>query len=101
MDLQSLGQNQVFRGADVAVTREHSRQRRLARLTLLLAAFCLWCWFRIIQGRPLISLPHLSPLIVQLPPTTPLPTIPDSALFIPLLGAGKSPHVLFRPSEIE
>jgi cell division protease FtsH len=101
MDLQSLGQNQVFRGADVAITREHSRQRRLARLTLLLAAVCLWCWIRIVQDRPLISLPHLSPMMVQLLPMFLLVTILGGALFIPLLGAGKSPHVLFRPTEIE
>src|SRR3954453_22881589 len=101
MDLQSLGQNQVFRGADVAITREHSRQRRLARLTLLLAAVCLWCWIRIVQDRPLISLPHLSPTMVQLLPMFLLVDILGGAPFIPLLGAGKSPHVLFRPTEIE
>ena len=44
MELQWLGDNQVFRGprADVAVARERSRQRRLGRIALPGALLCLW-----------------------------------------------------------
>src|SRR4051794_41622907 len=101
MDLQALGQNRVFTGADVAVAREQARQRRLARMTIVLGLLCLWLWLRLVQGRALIPVPHLSPQMQQVAPLLLLVVILGFAMFIPLLGAGRSPHVLFRANEID
>src|SRR5436190_18403619 len=104
MDLTSLSGNRVLRGAgaDVAVTRERSRQRRLARLTLLAALVCLWMWIRLLSGRSMFpGLPRLDGPLGQSAPLLLLVVILGAALFIPLLGAGRSPHVLYRSSEID
>src|SRR5437868_4904300 len=104
MDLHAMGQSGVLRGAnaDVAISRERARQRRLARLTLLAALVCLWMWIRILKGRSMLpGLPRLSGTLAQSAPLLLLVVILGVALFIPLLTAGRSPHVLFRSSEIE
>ena len=103
MDLQWLGQNQVFRGprADVAVARERSRQRRLGRIALPGALLCLWMWLRVLRGDgPFPARPHLSGEMAQMAPLFLLVIILTLVLVVPLLAAGRSPHVLFRSSEI-
>jgi ATP-dependent Zn protease len=104
VDLRALGGNRVFRGGagDVAATRERSRQRRLARLGFAVLPLCLWMWIRIVDGRSLLpGLPHLQGKMAQTAPLFLLVIILGGALFVPLLAAGRSPHVLFRSSEIE
>ncbi len=103
MELQWLGDNQVFRGprADVAVARERSRQRRLGRIALPGALLSLWMWLRIIRGdAPFPARPHLSGDMAQMAPLFLLVFILTAVLVVPLLAAGRSPHVLFRSSEI-
>ncbi len=104
VDLQSLRQNRVFQGplADVAVTRERSRQRRLGRLAFLGALVCVWVWRRILTGAPLLpGWPHLPGDMAPMAPLFLLVIVLAGVLLVPLVGAGRSPHVLFRSSEID
>src|SRR5437763_3240407 len=102
MDLQSLRQSVVLRAAqaDVGTFREHARQRRLLRLALALGALAAWLWFRILTHNP-IGLPQMTPRWVVFFPTLALIALLGGALLIPLLGAGRSPHVMFRPQDID
>src|SRR5688572_12057879 len=104
MDLQSLKQNRVFRGAtaDVARSRERSRQRRLARIALFMGSVAAWMWNRVLDGQSAFpGRPKLSPAIAEAMPLLLLVVILGAAVLLPLLGAGRSPHVLYRSSEIE
>ena len=85
---------------DVAQARERRRQRRLLRL--LLALLPLWAWLtaRAVagDGPPTPSLPTLDPLVV-------VPGVFFVLLIAVLLGttagAGRSPHVVYRPEQID
>jgi cell division protease FtsH len=104
MDLQSLKQDGVFRGAtaDVARSRERSRQRRLFRIGLMLGFFCVWMWNRVLDGHSAFpTRPKLSPAIAEAMPLLLLVLVLGAAVLLPLLGAGRSPHVLYRSSEID
>jgi len=103
MDLESLGQAQVLQGAtaDVAVARERTRRRRFARLAAVLAVVAVWMWARLVIGNPVqLGMPSL-PFPPEFLPGLALVVVLVLALAVPMLGAGRSPHVLFRPSEIE
>src|SRR5438309_2026829 len=104
MDLQSLKQNHVFRGAaaDVARSRERSRQRRLGRIALVMGFVCVWMWNRVLDGHSAFpGRPHLNPAISQALPLLLLVVVLGAAVLLPFLGAGRSPHVLYRSSEID
>src|SRR5882724_4102801 len=104
MDLQSLKQSGLVKGAavDVARSRERSRQRRLGRIGLVMAFVCVWMWNRVLDGQSAFpGRPHLSPAIAQAVPLLLLVVILGAAVLGPLLGAGRSPHVLYRSSEID
>src|SRR5438309_425903 len=104
MDLQSLKQNHVFRGAaaDVARSRERSRQRRLGRIALVMGFVCVWMWNRVLDGHSAFpGLAHLNPAIAQAMPLLLLVVVLGAAVLLPFLGAGRSPHVLYRSSEID
>ena len=104
MDLQSLKQNRVFRGAaaDVARSRERSRQRRLLRLAMVMGFICVWMWNRVLDGHSAFpTRPHLNPAIAEAMPLLLLVVVLGAAVLLPFLGAGRSPHVLYRSSEIE
>ncbi|HZQ79798.1 MAG TPA: AAA family ATPase [Acidimicrobiia bacterium] len=104
MDLQSLKQNRLVTGAtaDVARSRERSRQRRLFRIALGLGFVCVWMWNRVLDGQSAFpTRPHLNPAIAQAMPLLLLVVVLGAAVLLPFLGAGRSPHVLYRSSEIE
>ncbi|MGH9285181.1 MAG: AAA family ATPase [Acidimicrobiales bacterium] len=104
MELQSLGQAGVLRSAlaDVAVARERTRRRRLRRLTFVLFPLCIWVWVRASYGRPVsFGLPEVPPSLVPVLPGLMLMVILTFVILLPFLGAGRSPHVLYRPSEID
>jgi ATP-dependent Zn protease len=84
----------------VAVFRERYRRRRLGRLAAVGAVGGLWMWQRILAGDPLLVLPHFSEDLTRMAPLLLLVLVMTAVLLIPLLGAGRSPHVLFRSSEI-
>jgi len=88
--------------ADVGRLRERNRQRRLARLLLLLEALAAWLWWRALQGAPSpFRRPVLTGTWAMMLPQLLLVLVLAVVLLSPLLVAGRSPHVRFRPSEIE
>jgi hypothetical protein len=104
MDLQTLGQSQavIRSAADVAVARERVRRRRLERLRNLLVPVGLWVAFRLLTGNPVQpGLPHLSESMAPFVPGLAIMLLLTATLLIPMLGAGRSPHVLYRASEID
>ena len=102
MELNALGHPQVLRvaAADVAVARERTRRRRLTRMALTLFPVALLLWTRMLIGNPVSpGMPDL-PIPPELMPGLVLIVILSAVILVPMLGAGRSPHVLYRPSEI-
>ncbi|MHB1930998.1 MAG: AAA family ATPase, partial [Acidimicrobiales bacterium] len=116
MDLASLARRDVARRSDVTEARERSRQRRLRRLAVVLAAVLVPLMVRAVlavvdvaTGRPAAARSVLS---VHLPfhvpagwgvylPSVILVGLLGSVLVVPILVAARSPHVLYRPEEID
>jgi cell division protease FtsH len=103
MDLRLLGDNAVVAAGvgDVGIARERTRGRRLGNLALVLLVPLVWLWSRIIESRSPWPTLHLPPALGPAAPMLLLVVILGVALLAPLLMAGRSPHVLFRSSEIE
>src|SRR4051794_4757954 len=103
MELQSLGQSQVIRSAaDVAVARERVRRRRLARVRNVLLPIAVWVLFRLLTGNPVRpGIPTLPESMAPFLPGLAIMVLLSFVLIVPMLGAGRSPHVLYRPSEID
>ena len=101
-EIGSLGQGEVLAGAlaDVAATREAARRRRLRWLTAAVGATGVWLWAKALTGEP-VGWPSIPDGIGELMPAIVLVTILAVVLVGPMLGAGRSPHVLYRPSEID
>ncbi len=104
MSLVSLGQSSVI-GAeqgDVGVSRERARQGRLLRLAVVLGPVALWLGVRALlwPGR-VVVMPHIPSALVPYLPAVVLMGVLVLVMVLPLLGAGRSPHVLYRPSEID
>ena len=102
MDLQSLRQSGVVRAskADVGATRERVRRARLWRILLILGPLTFWLWYRLAAANP-VGLPRLTPKVLGFLPILILIVMLGVALMLPLVAAGRSPHVLFRPSDID
>jgi cell division protease FtsH len=104
MELESLSQSGVLTQStgDVAVARERARQSRLRKLGLLLGVLLTWTVFRAVTGNPIqFGLPGLSEEWRPMLPALLLMVVLTGSLLVPLLGAGRSPHVLYRASEID
>jgi ATP-dependent Zn protease len=87
------------RSADVGASREQARRRRLRTLAVVLGVPCAWLWFRLLSGNPVEwGLPQLDPFLL-------VPILFFTLLGIVLIGttvgAGRSPHVLYRPEQID
>jgi ATP-dependent Zn protease len=103
-DVGFIGRDEVIGGADVDVARnrESVRQRRMRRLALLLAPLAYWMWARQASGNPVSpGWPELPPGAATYMPGFILVVLLGSALLLPILFAGRSPAVRYRPSEIE
>jgi cell division protease FtsH len=103
LEVNTLGQAQVLRSAlaDVAVARETSRRRRLLRLLLVLLPVTAWLWVRFFTGRPVRASALDWPVPPDLVPGLLLVLVLIAVVAVPALGAGRSPHVLLRPGEID
>jgi ATP-dependent Zn protease len=115
MDALTLSGSQVLRAADVAVAAERARQRRMRRLAIVLALIAVPLLIRLLVGslryasgnlRGAASvfrwpLPHLPAGAGTYMPSAILIAVLVLVLAVPLLGAGRSPHVLYRPEEID
>ncbi|MEY2478524.1 MAG: cell division protease FtsH [Actinomycetota bacterium] len=105
MELGDIGQAAtVLRGKalDVAVSRERRRLARLRRLGLLLAPFWVWLVIRLLNGEPIALGPPEMPadFAVYLPAFL-LIAMLCIVMLVPLVGMGRSPHVMYHPSEID
>jgi cell division protease FtsH len=102
--VSDLGQAAVLGGAlaDVANVRERSRLRRLRRVVYVLGPITVWYWVRFLSGNPVRpGLPGLGPDASMWMPGAILVGMFAVILVIPMLAAGRSPHVMYRSSEIE
>jgi cell division protease FtsH len=103
-DVRTLGQEGVIGRAlaDVARLRERNRQRRMQRSFMVMGPLAVWLWWRQLAGDPVqLGLPHLNPVVATFLPQLIIVAMLGTVLLLPLLSAGKSPHVRFRASEIE
>jgi ATP-dependent Zn protease len=102
---QKLGSRQVLTLArtDVIGVRERNRRRRLTTMSFMLLLPATFLWYRIADGRPFNVL--RAPTI----PGDPLLWVPAFmftliliiAIAGPMMGNGRSPHVLYRPEQID
>ena len=88
-------------GADVARSREKVRRRRFARLAAVLGGLTSVLWVRVLEGAPVsLGVPHLPSGLGPFVPAFALIALFALAIIGPLVGAGRSPHVLYRPGEM-
>ena len=88
--------------SDVGAARERARGFRLARIGILLAIPMLWMWWRILDGNPFdltqLSLPTIDPFLL-------IVGVFFGVMIVTTLGvtlvAGRSPHITYRPEQID
>jgi cell division protease FtsH len=85
--------------SDVAIDRERRRRYRIRCIDAGLAVLAGAMWFRIARHHS--GLPHLPTIPAQFVPAIFIVGLLGVVLLLPMLAATRSPHVLFRPSEIE
>ena len=100
-----LGGGSVLRAADVDVgqARERRRQRRLARLAIVLWVATLAVWWRVLTGgslNPLDGL-RLGPDAMLWLPAVLIVVLIAVVMLLPMLGQGRSPHLTYRPEQID
>ena len=97
--ITQLPQLIAARTADVGINREKQRRRRLRTIAIALGIPAVYLWFRLISGNPfdVFNFPSVDPLMV-------VPLLFFVLLGVVLIGstvgAGRSPHVLYRPEQI-
>jgi len=100
-----LGGASVLRAADLDVgrARERRRQRRLARLAMVLWVATLAVWWRVLSGGSLNPLDGLSlgPEAMLWLPAVLLILVIGVVMLLPMVGQGRSPHLLYRPEQID
>jgi len=104
MELSSLGQSHVLRSAnvDVVVARERARQHRLRRMMIFLGLVTLFVGLRDLAGHPIgFGLPHMPAGMAQYTPALLMVLLLAAVIIIPMAGAGRSPHIMFRADEID
>ncbi|HYN56402.1 MAG TPA: AAA family ATPase [Motilibacterales bacterium] len=88
--------------SDVGAARERARGFRLARIGFVLAIPMLWMWWRILDGNPFdltqLSLPTIDPFLL-------IVGVFFGVMIVMTLGvtlvAGRSPHITYRPEQID
>src|SRR3954465_9252030 len=87
-------------GADVGRNREDLRRRRLLRIAVWVGLPALFLWWRIALGKPvnLLRMPHID-LMLWLPVIFFVVLI--LSVILPFVIVGRSPHVLYRPDQID
>src|SRR5437762_3597662 len=104
METSALGQATVLGHAmaDVAAARERSRQRRLRRVLIVLTLVAISMALRMLNGHAVaVGWPHLPPFIADYLPAIFLVVMLGSVVVLPMIGAGRSPHVVYRAAEID
>src|SRR5207248_10334992 len=76
--------------------------RRFSWLGIVWGLGTAFLWFRVLVGRPVgLAPPNLPSNIAELLPAILLIGLLGTVLVIPMLAAGRSPHVLYRAAEID
>src|SRR6476619_6222841 len=99
-EMNRLHRTEVLRGtnADVTAQRERARQRRLRRVTIGVWFVCLWLAYRVMFSDSL--LPSFS-VSGQYAPSLMIVGLLAVVVVLPMAAAGRSPHVLYRPDELD
>ena len=87
-------------GTDVGASRERLRRRRLRTLTVILGVPAAFLWLRILRNDPfnVFALPHIDSIMaMQLLIVVAI----IGSVLIMFVGGGRSPHVLYRPEQID
>src|SRR3954470_1441035 len=87
-------------GADVGRNREEQRRRRLWRLATFTGLPAALLWWRIVVGHPMnfFHLPHIDPMIAFI---VAMIVVLLLATVAPFLFFGRSPHVMYRPEQLD
>jgi ATPase family associated with various cellular activities (AAA) len=100
-----LGGPSVLRAADVDVgqARERRRQGRLVRLAVVLWVAALAIWWRVLTGGSLNPLDGLllGPDAMLWLPMVLIVVLIAVVMLLPMLGQGRSPHLTWRPEQID
>jgi ATP-dependent Zn protease len=102
MDVGRLGQTAVLQNtvADVGLERERLRLAKVRRVAMVLAPVTALVWFRLLSGQSPLPRPSI-PISPEYMPAAFLGLVLILSVCAPLIAAGRSPHVLYRPSEID
>jgi ATP-dependent Zn protease len=103
VDLGKLAENTVVSGAtvDVVRQREATRRRRLTKVVWFFGSIGAYLWYRILVGAPVhFGFPHLTQNEINNLPIFLLVGMLVPLIVLPMVLAGRSPHVRFQPSEI-
>lgn len=86
-------------GTDIGRARERARQRRLTRALVVVLVVGTWMGLRLAIGDPVRpGLPSIDP---RYGPSLVIVGLLSLVLLAPLVAAGRSPHVRYRPEEID
>jgi ATP-dependent Zn protease len=85
--------------ADVGVARESTRRRRLSHLAVFFTLVMAWLWASVFAGR-LLGLPHVTRSEGEALPLVLVLVLVACVMVLPFLFTGRSPHVRYRPEEI-
>ena len=102
MEMDELQLGTVIRGerVDATAKRESVRQRRLLRVALTLLVPLMYVWYRELRNDPVhprIPNPFASDPVMLV--SVMLMMLLMVMIMVPLVAAGRSPHVLLRPSD--
>jgi ATP-dependent Zn protease len=102
MKVEQLRDGRVLpvRVADVGIARELTRRRRLEKIILLGLIVGAWLWGSVVVGH-LIGKPHLTRTEEQLLPLLGILVLVGAVMVVPFLAAGRSPHVRYRPEDLD
>ncbi|HXW34474.1 MAG TPA: AAA family ATPase, partial [Acidimicrobiales bacterium] len=104
LGLREIGQASVVdvRRADVGQARERTRRAKWSRLAVVLAVVLAVLILRdVAHGWKPFGFPHVPSSLLPFLPAFILVLLLACVMLLPLLGAGRSPHMLFRPEEID
>ena len=86
----------------VSMKRERGRRKRLWRLAAVLALFAVWFWSRFLRGLPPFpGMPEISEDAAFWLPGIAIVVLLGLVLVLPMISNSRSPHVTFRPEQIE
>lgn len=85
----------------VALKRELVRRKRLWRLVLVLALLAAWFWSRALSGATLLPRLSLGDDAMFWLPAILIVLLLGAVLVLPMVANSRSPHVIYRPEQIE